>query len=136
MSQARLRKVCGKYNLSFPHHAGQSGQPLNVNWISKLPTCPGYVTRIVMRFDLSHTAPTTPGQQVLYVWHCRILEHEDNERMRPYKIIVEPLRYLAFSSLREIVISTEAVRVFARRSEVNPAFAFAVACVWFSSEIY
>lgn len=35
---------------------------------------PGEITRLKARFDL-------PG---LYVWHCHILEHEDNEMMRPY----------------------------------------------------
>ena len=25
----------------------------------------------------------TPGQ---FVWHCHIVEHEDNEMMRPYRI--------------------------------------------------
>ena len=35
---------------------------------------PGQVTRIRATFDI-------PG---LYVWHCHILEHEDNEMMRPY----------------------------------------------------
>jgi spore coat protein A len=49
---------------------------------------PGYITRIIMRFDLPHGAPVTPGQELLYVWHCHILEHEDNEMMRPYKVIV------------------------------------------------
>jgi FtsP/CotA-like multicopper oxidase with cupredoxin domain len=37
---------------------------------------PGQVTRVKMTF-------TTPGQ---YVWHCHILEHEDNEMMLPYRI--------------------------------------------------
>jgi FtsP/CotA-like multicopper oxidase with cupredoxin domain len=37
---------------------------------------PGQVTRIRIRFD-------TAGQ---YVWHCHIVEHEDNEMMRPYRI--------------------------------------------------
>jgi FtsP/CotA-like multicopper oxidase with cupredoxin domain len=37
---------------------------------------PGEVTRIKARF-------TTPGQ---FVWHCHIVEHEDNEMMRPYRI--------------------------------------------------
>ncbi|HEU5205963.1 MAG TPA: multicopper oxidase [Candidatus Limnocylindrales bacterium] len=37
---------------------------------------PGEVTRIKARFD-------TPGQ---FVWHCHIVEHEDNEMMRPYRI--------------------------------------------------
>jgi spore coat protein A len=49
---------------------------------------PGYVTRVIMRFDLPHKAPVNPGQELLYVWHCHILEHEDNEMMRPYKVIV------------------------------------------------
>jgi spore coat protein A, manganese oxidase len=26
---------------------------------------------------------TRPGQ---FVWHCHIVEHEDNEMMRPYRI--------------------------------------------------
>ena len=37
---------------------------------------PGMVTRVRMRFN-------SPGQ---YVWHCHIVEHEDNEMMRPYRI--------------------------------------------------
>jgi FtsP/CotA-like multicopper oxidase with cupredoxin domain len=37
---------------------------------------PGQVTRIKAQFN-------TPGQ---FVWHCHIVEHEDNEMMRPYRI--------------------------------------------------
>jgi spore coat protein A, manganese oxidase len=37
---------------------------------------PGQVTRVRIRFN-------TPGQ---FVWHCHIVEHEDNEMMRPYRI--------------------------------------------------
>jgi FtsP/CotA-like multicopper oxidase with cupredoxin domain len=37
---------------------------------------PGQVTRLKIRFDRA-------GQ---YVWHCHIVEHEDNEMMRPYRI--------------------------------------------------
>ena len=37
---------------------------------------PGEVTRIKAKFD-------TAGQ---FVWHCHIVEHEDNEMMRPYRI--------------------------------------------------
>ncbi|HWQ88565.1 MAG TPA: multicopper oxidase domain-containing protein [Desulfitobacteriaceae bacterium] len=39
---------------------------------------PGQITRIKAKFDKA-------GR---YVWHCHILEHEDNEMMRPY--LVEP----------------------------------------------
>jgi FtsP/CotA-like multicopper oxidase with cupredoxin domain len=37
---------------------------------------PGEVTRLRAQFN-------TPGQ---FVWHCHIVEHEDNEMMRPYRI--------------------------------------------------
>jgi FtsP/CotA-like multicopper oxidase with cupredoxin domain len=37
---------------------------------------PGQVTRVRMTFG-------QPGQ---YVWHCHIVEHEDNEMMRPYRV--------------------------------------------------
>jgi hypothetical protein len=36
------------------------------------------VTRIIARFE------GFPGR---YVWHCHLLEHEDNEMMRPYEVI-------------------------------------------------
>ncbi len=43
---------------------------------------PREVTRIVAKFDLpSYVIP--PAR---YVWHCHILEHEDNEMMRPYSV--------------------------------------------------
>jgi FtsP/CotA-like multicopper oxidase with cupredoxin domain len=37
---------------------------------------PGQVTRVRAQFS-------NPGQ---FVWHCHIVEHEDNEMMRPYRI--------------------------------------------------
>ncbi|MEO3859919.1 multicopper oxidase [Acrocarpospora sp. B8E8] len=37
---------------------------------------PNEVTMIKARFD----------QAGLYVWHCHVLEHEDNEMMRPYRV--------------------------------------------------
>jgi FtsP/CotA-like multicopper oxidase with cupredoxin domain len=37
---------------------------------------PGTVTSIRMTFR-------NPGQ---FVWHCHVLEHEDNEMMRPYRV--------------------------------------------------
>lgn len=38
---------------------------------------PGEMTMVKAVFDY-------PG---LYVWHCHILEHEDNEMMRPYRVV-------------------------------------------------
>ncbi|RMF93150.1 MAG: bilirubin oxidase, partial [Nitrospinota bacterium] len=37
---------------------------------------PGEITRIKATFDLAG----------LFVWHCHIVEHEDNEMMRPYQV--------------------------------------------------
>jgi bilirubin oxidase len=37
---------------------------------------PGQVTRIKAQFDIAG----------LYVWHCHIVEHEDNEMMRPFRV--------------------------------------------------
>jgi FtsP/CotA-like multicopper oxidase with cupredoxin domain len=41
---------------------------------------PGEITRVKALFDI-------PG---LYVWHCHIVEHEDNEMMRPYFVGQQP----------------------------------------------
>ena len=57
---------------------------------------PGQVTRLVIRFapQADAAGTTTPGTNPYtdmdprtgpgYVWHCHILDHEDNEMMRPY----------------------------------------------------
>ena len=51
---------------------------------------PGEVTTVIARFapqdgtsDYTFDATAEPG----YVWHCHILEHEDNEMMRPMKLV-------------------------------------------------
>ena len=38
---------------------------------------PGEITRIKARFDIAG----------MFVWHCHIIEHEDNEMMRPYRVV-------------------------------------------------
>ncbi len=56
-------------------------------WKDTVKTYPGYVTRVIQRFDLPAGTHSSPGEQFLYVWHCHMLEHEDNEMMRPYWVI-------------------------------------------------
>ncbi|MCC2592095.1 multicopper oxidase [Tessaracoccus sp. OS52] len=51
-------------------------EPGELGWKDTVIAYPGEVTRVRMRF-------TSAGQ---YVWHCHIVEHEDNEMMRPYRI--------------------------------------------------
>ena len=55
-------------------------------WKDTVKAYPGYVTRVIQRFDLPAGA-AVPGAIFRYVWHCHMLEHEDNEMMRPYAVI-------------------------------------------------
>ena len=43
----------------------------------------GYGHRLSRPGDAVRAQFNTPGQ---FVWHCHIVEHEDNEMMRPYRI--------------------------------------------------
>jgi spore coat protein A, manganese oxidase len=52
--------------------------PEEAGWKDTVRADPGMVTRIIARFE---------GYAGRYVWHCHILEHEDNEMMRPYDVI-------------------------------------------------
>lgn len=51
-------------------------EPWENGWKDTVIAYPGEVTRVKMRF----------GSEGQYVWHCHIVEHEDNEMMRPYRI--------------------------------------------------
>ncbi len=53
-------------------------EPNEAGWKDTVRANPGVVTRIIVRFE------GYPGR---YVWHCHILEHEDNEMMRPYEVL-------------------------------------------------
>jgi spore coat protein A, manganese oxidase len=52
--------------------------PNEMGWKDTVRADPGMVTRIIVHFD------GYPGR---YVWHCHILEHGDNEMMRPFEVI-------------------------------------------------
>jgi len=51
-------------------------QPWETGFKDTVIAYPGQVTRVRAQFN-------TPGQ---FVWHCHIVEHEDNEMMRPYRV--------------------------------------------------
>jgi spore coat protein A, manganese oxidase len=53
-------------------------EPHEVGWKDAIRATPGACTRIIVNFS---------GYAGRYVWHCHILEHEDNEMMRPYEVI-------------------------------------------------
>lgn len=51
-----------------------------MGWKDTVRCPPGEVTRIIIRWE---------GFSGRYVWHCHILEHEDNEMMRPLEVLPE-----------------------------------------------
>jgi spore coat protein A, manganese oxidase len=55
--------------------------PNEAGWKDTVPAHPGMITRIIVRFE---------GFTGRYVWHCHLLEHEDNEMMRPYEVVRAP----------------------------------------------
>ncbi|MFX1325652.1 MAG: multicopper oxidase family protein [Promethearchaeota archaeon] len=65
--------------------------PLNEQgWKDTIQVYPGEVTIIRVRFapiDGSGNYPFDATYGPGYVWHCHILDHEDNEMMRPYLVV-------------------------------------------------
>lgn len=68
-------------------------------WKDTIQARPGEVTRLLIRFAPQSvaTGASVPGSNLFsflpsdgpgYVWHCHILDHEDNEMMRP--LVVSP----------------------------------------------
>ncbi|MBR7834729.1 multicopper oxidase domain-containing protein [Actinospica durhamensis] len=69
--------------------------PNEAGWKDTIKILPGAVTRVLVRWAPVSVAvgAVGPGQNTFafdptigpgYVWHCHILDHEDNEMMRPY----------------------------------------------------
>jgi FtsP/CotA-like multicopper oxidase with cupredoxin domain len=61
---------------SSPSRQHHPPEPWESGFKDTVIAYPGQVTRVRARFN-------TPGQ---FVWHCHIVEHEDSEMMRPYRI--------------------------------------------------
>ena len=73
--------------------------PEESGWKDTAKAHPGEVMRIVVRwaptsepvrpdrlFAGVNRYPFDPTRGPGYVWHCHIIDHEDNEMMRPYKV--------------------------------------------------
>jgi FtsP/CotA-like multicopper oxidase with cupredoxin domain len=67
--------------------------PFEDGWKDTVQAHPGMVTRIVVPFGAGASAQVPFGQRTTftgeYVWHCHILDHEDNEMMLPYRVVPE-----------------------------------------------
>ncbi|HET9594869.1 MAG TPA: multicopper oxidase domain-containing protein [Anaeromyxobacteraceae bacterium] len=82
-TDAGLRPSCPPNPDAFIN--GPIEQPLDAEKFGQkdtLQTNPGWITKLNAYFDI-------PG---LYVWHCHILSHEDNEMMRPICVSPDPTR--------------------------------------------
>jgi len=75
-----------------PYIKGKSipATPIEQAWKDTIQVLPGEVTTFRIRFapndgsaEFPFDATVGPG----YVWHCHILDHEDNEMMRPYIVL-------------------------------------------------
>ena len=60
--------------------------PWEQGWKDTVAAHPGMVTRIRQQFDLPDGV--IPGtSDATYVYHCHIVEHEDNDMMRPFTVV-------------------------------------------------
>jgi spore coat protein A len=79
------------FDVKFFNQTGKiryTGSPIRPDpnergWKDTVRANPGQITRIIARFG-----PFT-GR---YVWHCHMLEHEDNDMMRPYSVLPKALK--------------------------------------------
>ena len=75
-----------KYLKSSPKPAAKWEQ----GWKDTVQMNPGEVTIIRVKFAPIDGTPFysfDPTEGPGYVWHCHIIDHEDNEMMRPYKVV-------------------------------------------------
>jgi FtsP/CotA-like multicopper oxidase with cupredoxin domain len=77
---------------NFVYARQQPPEPYESGWKDTVKAHPGEVTRILVPFG-ANAAPGVPfGNSFTgeYVFHCHILEHEDNEMMLPYEVVAAP----------------------------------------------
>jgi spore coat protein A, manganese oxidase len=105
----------GKPFLADPNERG---------WKDTFRMNPGEVTRILVRFApqdesdaYAFDATAEPG----YVWHCHILEHEENDMMRPYYLVSPAVARAGTAPASAEPTATAVARVALEQSRPNPA---------------
>ncbi|PWB51648.1 MAG: copper oxidase [Anaerolineales bacterium] len=89
--KGKLLYLKGTPNLPLPQETG---------WKDTVMVLPGQVTRFVVRWAPTDLPASTPAADAYfpfdpdgghgYVWHCHIVDHEDNEMMRPDAVTPNP----------------------------------------------
>jgi FtsP/CotA-like multicopper oxidase with cupredoxin domain len=69
-------EVIERRPIGAPSVPGQGVQPWETGYKDTVISLPDEITTVRATFDL----------EGLYVWHCHIVEHEDNEMMRPFVV--------------------------------------------------
>lgn len=85
--------------------------PANANergWKDTFIMNPGEVTKVAVRWAPTDIPLGASQNQLLfafdpsegpgYVWHCHIIDHEDNEMMRPFRVSANPARLVLASA--------------------------------------
>jgi spore coat protein A len=75
--------------LNYATGPRQAPAPDEIGWKDTVKASVGMITQIVAKFDIppgSETVATREGDAYEYVAHCHILEHEENEMMRPFAV--------------------------------------------------
>jgi len=80
-----------------------AAEPNERGWKDVIKAYPGQVTTYMVRFAPTYLPTWTPkillkygfnpSKGPGYVWHCHIVEHEDNDMMRPMNVIASPYRF-------------------------------------------
>ncbi|HEY5728988.1 MAG TPA: multicopper oxidase domain-containing protein, partial [Anaerolineales bacterium] len=74
--------------------------PSEAGWKDTVIMYPGEVTRIMVRWAPTELPADRPAANAWFpfdpngghgfVWHCHIIDHEDNEMMRPNSVVPNP----------------------------------------------
>ena len=100
----------------------KAANPNEQGWKDTYIVYPGEVTTFIIRFAPTILPTTTPqaglyfpdfdpGSGPGYVWHCHIIDHEDNEMMRPYRVVSNPLAPVrAFALSEPAAVTTKSAK--------------------------
>ncbi|WP_414582680.1 multicopper oxidase family protein [Scytonema sp. PCC 10023] len=73
----------------FASGPARSPAPFETGWKDTVLVNPGEVVRLIVPFgaQAAENLPFGNSFTGLYVWHCHMLGHEDNEMMLPYEVV-------------------------------------------------
>ena len=107
--------------------AARKPDPNETGWKDTFRMKPGEVTRLLIRFapqdntfgsSFAFDATASPG----YLWHCHILEHEENDMMRPLLVQAPPAAPIAAAAVATAIDENRPAKVLELRAAPNPVW--------------